>query len=258
MNLMSRLVSLSGFRALVASAALAALFASSTARADITPPTTGMGDKGQLWLDQLSGFRVGTSSTVGAQVDYYGPIGFNVTSVSEDCFGTNCNTTTTLHQTTFWLAPSADIFVIDHLSIGGLIEFSTTSASQDLQQGGTTSSGPLPSTTNFTFEPRAGWLFALSDRFGIWPRLGLGYASRQRDDQNGPVFVRDSKQGVILDLDAGFIWRITDSFFLKAAPDLAFLPGGSHSETLNNVSLSSNASIFQFSVVTGIGAIIDL
>ena len=247
---MSRLV----WKSLVALAASTAIFAAGTAKADITPPSTGMGDKMQLWIDQISGFRV--SATGG--VNYYGPIGFSVTSVEQDEFAPAVNTTTTVHQTTFWLAPSADIFVIDHLSVGGLIEFSTTSSSSDFNQNGTVQTTQNPTTTNFTFLPRAGWLFGLSDRFGIWPRLGIGYASRQTDNQNGNLFVRDSIQGVILDLDVGFIFRLTDSFFLKAAPELSFLPGGSHSETINNTSSSANANAFQFAGVTGIGAILDL
>src|SRR4051812_1818439 len=67
---------------------------------------TSMGNKGVLVIDQLSGFRI---SSIGG-VSYAGPIGFSFQSTgASDRAGR-----TTEHFTTFWLAPSADIFVIDH------------------------------------------------------------------------------------------------------------------------------------------------
>jgi hypothetical protein len=254
---MSRLIA----KCLVTAAALAAVFALTggerAARAEVTPPTTGLGDKGQLWIDQLSGLRV----SAGGGLTYYGPLGFSVRSFSEDCLPppANCNSSTTVHQTSFWLAPSADIFVIDHLSLGGLVEFSTTSQSVDVNIGGVTTNFPAPTLTNFTFLPRVGWMFALSDRFGIWPRAGIGYASRQQDNTNGNNTTRDTISGVVLDIDVGFIFRFTDSMFAKAAPDITFLPGGSHSQTdANGQSVSANENGFAFSGVAGFGVIFDL
>src|SRR2546422_3785794 len=70
---------------------------------------TSMGNKGTLAIDQLSGFRI---SSLGG-VSYAGPIGFSVQSQGETFPGGDKQT---LHSTTFWLAPSADFFIIDHLS----------------------------------------------------------------------------------------------------------------------------------------------
>ena len=246
-----------GFKlTLAAAVAVSGTLAFAPAAHALTPPTAVLGQKGEIAIDQISGFRL--SSTGG--VNYYGPIGFSVTSVTDPPIPglTNANTSVTDHFTTFWFAPSADIFVIDHLSVGGLIEFSTTSSSQDITVNSETQSFARPSTTSFTFVPRVGWMFALSDRFGIWPRLGLGFASRQTVVAAGNNDITDTLSGVVVDLDVGFIFRMTDTFFLRAAPDLSFLPGGSYSTTLNNQSFAANGSAFQFSGTTGIGVFIDL
>jgi len=212
---------------------------------------TEMGNRGVLVIDQLSGFRV---STVGG-VSYEGPIGFSFQSYGQS----NGAGKTTTHFTNFWLAPSADIFVIDHLSIGGLIEFVSTSATQDAQANGTgtTITTTLPTKTSFTFLPRVGWLFAVSDRFGIWPRGGLGYASQSLSNVNGNG--KDSTGGFLLDIDVGFIFRVNDTFFFKAAPEMTVGLGPSRTITLGNgTSLSYDASLFQFAGLAGIGVMWDL
>src|SRR5882762_6194404 len=82
------------------------------------------GQRGQLAIDSLMGFRIGASSGIA----YAGPLGFALQSYTEHDLGNNNNNNeTTVHQTTFWFAPEADYFVIDHLSVGGLIEIASTS-----------------------------------------------------------------------------------------------------------------------------------
>ena len=228
--------------------------ASGTAHA-LVPPAGQLGQKGELVVDQVSGFRMSTDGNL----SYYGPIGFSVRSVTERDFDTNQTVDNTLHRTTFWLAPSADIFVIDHLSVGGLIEFSTTSSSLDVKTNGTTLNIPQPTTTNFTFMPRVGWMFPISEKFGIWPRAGLGFISRQTNYNDATNTTRDTLSGFMLDLDVGFLFRFSEGWFLKAAPELSVVPAGGHSQTDNNgVTRSADASVFQFAGVTGIGIYLDL
>lgn len=221
---------------------------------------TGFGDRGQLAIDQISGFRL---SSVGG-LSYYGPIGVSLSSITTRALGTPGNITEddTFHYTTFWLAPSADFFVIDHLSVGGLIEFATTSTSEDRNVTGQPQQTiNLPSTTDFTLLPRVGYLIPIGgDRFGIWPRGGLGYVSRQVSVPGGAnAYTRDTFSGLLIDIDVGFLYRITDSFFIKAAPEISFVPGGTHAETLQNgTSISGPASAFQFALVSGVGGIIQL
>ena len=219
-------------------------------------PTSTMGTRGQIAIDQISGFRVSSDGGL----SYYGPLGFSTRSYNAGSLVPNRGDTT-LHYTTFWIAPSGDYFVIDNLSVGGLLELSTTSSSVDFPTGnGATQNISQPTTTNITILPRVGYLIGLSNRFGIWPRGGLGYISRQSvnpsvDPANA---TKDSFGSFIMDIDVGFLFRLSDTFFVKAAPELTFSLGGSHSVEQAGVTRSANASIFQFAMVSGVGGFIDL
>lgn len=236
-------------------AAVLTFTASASALPDVAGP---MGARGQLAIDQISGFRMSTDGSL----NYYGPIGFSVRKFNQ----TNLDGSgdTTYHFTTFWLAPSADYFVIDNLSVGGLIEFSTTSTSADFKdRNGVVNTISFPSATNFTFLPRVGYLINLSNRWAIWPRGGVGYISRQTviPDANPRAETTDNFHSfLLLDADVGFLFRISDTLFIKAAPELSFTLGGTHSVTtpVTNVERSADANVFQFAGVTGIGGIFDL
>jgi hypothetical protein len=242
-------------------AALVVTLSASSAHAQrelLTP----LGGRGTLAIDQVSGFRmtgVGLTGAATYGLAYDGIIGFSHQDVAQDSFGTN--QTTTAHYTSFWIAPSADYFVIDHLSVGGRIELSTTSGSVDapLGAGNTTVSTSLPSTTSVTFLPRIGWLFAISDRFGIWPRLGLGYGTHSTavNVANTNVATTDGFSSFIIDLDVGFLYRINENWFLRGAPELSLAPG-SHSVTQGGTTVSANEHVTQFGIVGGIGVMWNL
>jgi hypothetical protein len=223
-----------------------------------------MGAKGTLAIDDLSGFRMGSVGTgnpgVNYGVSYTGILGFSVQSVGENDF--NTGVTTTAHYTSIWIAPSADYFVIDHLSVGGLLAIESTSASLDVPTGAgnATTTFNLPGTTSITFLPRVGWLFGISDRFGIWPRLGVGYGSHAQTILNGANpgnSTTDTFSTFLVDVDVGFLYRITENWFLRGAPELTLAPG-SHSQTIANVSRSAGESLTQFGIVGGIGVMWDL
>jgi hypothetical protein len=218
-----------------------------------------MGSKGQLAIDQLSGFR---ASSIGG-VSYAGPIGFSIQNFSEtvpSLIPNGPTSSNTYHFTSFWLAPSADYFVVDHLSIGGLVEIVTTSGSVDVPgNNNSTTNIPLQSTTSLTFLPRIGWMFNLTDRFSIWPRGGIGYVSRSGAPlpQLPAPGATDTFSSILIDLDVGFLYRINENWFLRGAPELSVAPG-SHSYGAGNTSVSASASLFQFGVTGGIGVIWDL
>ncbi|MET0386479.1 MAG: hypothetical protein ABW321_10995, partial [Polyangiales bacterium] len=65
--------------------------------------------------------------------------------------------------TTIQLAPSADYFIIDGLSIGGFVSF-------DYSKSGSSDG------TRFGIGPRVGYNFGLSDTFSVWPKAGFAYA----------------------------------------------------------------------------------
>jgi hypothetical protein len=65
--------------------------------------------------------------------------------------------------TTIQLAPSADYFVIDNLSVGGFISF-------DYSKSG------AGDGTRIGIGPRVGYNIKLSEMLSIWPKVGFAYA----------------------------------------------------------------------------------
>src|SRR5512140_1434097 len=97
-----------------------------------------MGAKHTLSIEQVAGFRVNASG-----FSYAGPIGFATQSATETQFGNGGDVT--VKTTSFWFAPSADFFVIDQLSLGGVIELTTQSQS--------VTTNPNPNATTTTDRP---------------------------------------------------------------------------------------------------------
>lgn len=205
-------------------------------------------DRWRLVLDQLAGFRVGPSGAA-----YAGPIGVSFRSASEDpLLG---STATGGKATTFWLAPSADLFVAEGLSVGALVEVSHTTASLETATGAL----DLPSTTSMTFLPRVGYFFAIGDRFGIWPRAGIGYTSAERVMMLSPGIGqpaapgKDTLRSVLLDVDVGAIYRMNETFYLRLGPQLGVTLGGEHAQATNGATATSKASVFNVSAIAGVG-----
>src|SRR5262245_1906170 len=108
-----------------------------------------MGTRGTLVIDQVSGFRVSSISGI----NYAGPFGFATQRCSLGGFQQGSGATV-YHFTNVWFSPSADYFLFDHFSVGGLIELTNTSTSVDVPQPGAPSqSNDLPNITNITFLP---------------------------------------------------------------------------------------------------------
>ncbi len=230
---------------------------------------TRAGQKGQIVIDQLSGFRGGVSGELGGNaavganalypsLDYYGPIGFAVQHYSQAASGANAGNSYSVTATTFWLAPSLDVFVINHLSIGGMIQIAYTTASESAPMNPVVSrSGDLPSNTSFSIMPRIGWMFPLSRRWAIWPRLSMGYASNAIGSVNG--LGGSSVYGFAIDLDAGVLFRVNETFFLRLAPEVGWIPaGGNSTNVAANQSSTRSAEYVDFSLAGGVGVMFDL
>lgn len=202
------------------------------------------GHRGSLVFDDLSGFR---ASALGG-VSYAGPIGVSVTNLNEATIGGVNGDSDTYHFTNFWFAPSLDVFVINHLSVGGLIEVGYTTSSVDRYNVrlGITQTTTNPNTTDLTFLPRVGWLFNLGNRWGIWPRLGLGWGEHQV--QNG-----DTPQFFLIDMDCGFLFRPTSDWFIRAAPEFTVAPGSHQQPAGPNGTVSANATLTSFTFAIGFG-----
>jgi hypothetical protein len=241
-------------RILLAVAVLLLLPTEAFAQRELLNP---MGSKYTLVIDQLSGFRA-SAFNGGAGFSYAGPIGIMHQSYTQHRFNNTGDDVT--RTTTIWLSPSADIFLFDFpLSIGALFEISSTSGSFDRQQGNTntTVTTDLATTTSITFLPRVGYLFSINDRFGIWPRGGIGYASRQTTNPADPT-TKESVNGFVTEVDVGFLWRPVESVFLRLGPEVAFSLGASHTATTGGTSTSADASVFQIGILGGLGVMFSL
>jgi hypothetical protein len=194
--------------------------------ADAEPSAT-LGAKHTFVLDDLSGFRASTTSGIG----YAGPIGFSIQSKSLNLFSASGAVagTETIHTTSIWVAPSADYFLFEHISIGAVIEFAWQSSSYDDNVFGTpTKSQSLPSTVSFTLIPRAGYLLTFGEHLALWPRLGMGFGVLQQNaiTQTGASSLSTSTSPTyLLDVDAAVLYRLDSHFFLRAGPEFTWGPG---------------------------------
>lgn len=208
-------------------------------------------ESGHLVFDQLSGLQVSPLS--GAS--YAGPVGVSIRTDKADAFtsGTPADET---KITTFWFAPSADLFVTDHLSVGAYVEIAHTSGS--VKSAG--QSVDLPGSTSFTFMPRIGFYAPIGDRLGVWPRASLGYASIESASfaSSGGVPQSATFRSMLLDVDVSLTYRFTEVFFLRVGPKIDVTLGGRHEISSGGVSAGADASSVNVSGVLGFGANVEL
>jgi len=83
-------------------------------------------------------------------------------------------------------------------------------------------------------------MIPITSRFAIWPRGGIGYASRQNapSRQGLPANAPDNKDSfsaLILSADVPFIYRINETFFVSAAPSSSSHPREATRSTFRTV-----------------------
>ena len=208
-------------------------------------------EKGHIVLDQLAGLRLNAASGF----SYAAPMGISVRTEKSDALvpgGASSETSTT----SIWLAPSADVFVTDHLSVGGLVEINhswgaVTSGGQRLE---------LPGTTSMTFLPRIGFYAPFSDRIGLWARAGVGWTSTESAsfDSTGSIPVTQTFRSMILDVDATITYRFTEVFFMKAGPEIGVTFGGRSEVSSSGQSAGAGSSVLQLGGALGFGMNIEL
>lgn len=222
----------------------------------------GFGSKGQVVLDSTGTSLAGQ---VGINPVVLTPfIAFATTSTP---LRTEDNGTRTVdvtrRETTFILNPGIDVFVIDHLSLGGEILIGKSSVSnktvtRDKRTGiETTVTSDAPSPTFFGILPRIGYDIPLGRHFSFWPRGGFGYLHTGYSEPApaGPGTIDTSESFWLVFVDAIFNWHPTQSFFIGAGP--GFTTTVSHSVSSGGVSLSQpSATTFRFLAFT-IGGVID-
>jgi len=87
---------------------------------------------------------------------------------------------------TFLIAPAADYFVIQGLSVGGQISYSHIHSSA----GGTTTTGTSSSSDvdAFGIGPRIGYNIPINDYLSFWPKVGLIYTDMATSGASGSTF----------------------------------------------------------------------
>lgn len=207
-------------------------------------------ESGHLVLDQLAGLRLGGSGT-----GYSGALGMSYRSDKAEALVPG-GPASELTTTRLWLAPSADVFVTDHLSVGGLIEVSHAWGSAEA--GGRRLE--LPGTTSLTFLPRVGFFVPIGDRIGIWPRAGFGWASHQTAsfDSTGSAPVTETTRSLLLDVDLAVVYRFSETFFMRAGPEVGVGIGGRRTLEQGGTSAGAGAATLQISGAAAFGMNIEL
>jgi hypothetical protein len=252
---------------------------------EAAPANPDLGEPGALVIDQVSGFR----GRVGGGVGFYGPVGVAYNSfegatgqqllIQNGQIAGATSSETTIRSWSIWLAPSLDYFIVPNVSIGGLFAVDTTFGSAESKitttRGVTptvsTSESDLPSVTSFTLMPRVGYFFRINDRLSFWPRVGFGYfsgtnAAVQTDidptTQRATTYTRSTNiSSLLVQVDVGIIYQITDNVFFRVAPAVTFSSNGSSTVKYKNAPAASNlrdaegnGSAFQFEISSGFGA----
>lgn len=194
---------------------------------------------GHVVLDQLAGLRLSTSG-----FSYAAPVGIAMRSTKDT------------KTTDIWFAPSADIFVTDHLSVGGLVEIDH--AWGRVETGGVKLD--IPSTTSMTFLPRVGFYAPFSDRLGFWLRAGVGYASTQQVSflSAGSTPTTTTLRSMVLDIDATIVYRFNETFFMKGGPEVGLTLGGREESSTAGVSTGRDQQVLQLGGSLGFGMNIEL
>jgi hypothetical protein len=114
--------------------------------------------------------------------------------------------------TTLSLAPAADYFVINNLSVGGSLILEYQSAGDS-------------SVTRFGIGPRVGYNFALTDMLGVWPKLGFSYTHSNHSlslDAGLNEMVTNSRSGnaFTLNLFVPIMFHPVPHFFVGFGPFL--------------------------------------
>jgi hypothetical protein len=210
---------------------------------------------GHLVFDQLAGLRLDPVTGVG----FAGPAGVAFHATKADAFsagaaGAAGDETKT---TTVWVSPSADFFVTDHLSVGGVISYAHTWGT--LSAAGQETD--LPGTSTFLVVPRIGFYAPFGDRFGLWPRVGFGWTSADSVQfaSAGGAPVRDTFRAFVLDVDVALVYRFSETFFLKTGPEIGLTLGGRHSQEVAGASAAAaDAAVLQIAGSVAFGANVEL
>jgi hypothetical protein len=110
---------------------------------------------------------------------------------------------------TFLLAPAADYFVIQGLSVGGQILYRHDHGSSPGTDGGPSTSSD---TDTFGIGPRIGYNIPISDLFSFWPKLALIFTDVATKGASGNSFD--------VQLYAPLLLHLAPHFFVGLGPQI--------------------------------------
>lgn len=205
---------------------------------------------GHLVLDQLAGMRV---SPTGTSLAGAGGI---ATRTEKTDASTPGGASGELSSTSVRLSPSADVFVTEHLSVGGLV--SVEHAWGAVESGGQRLE--LPAATSMTFLPRVGFFVGFGDRLGLWPRAGFGWTSHESLSfvSSGSAVTHETLRAMLLEVDLALVYRFGETFFMRAGPEVDLTLGGRREVETGGTTTGGGASTLQISGVLGFGMNIEL
>jgi len=192
-------------------AAIATLFASSSAFARKTP--AGMGTEGSLTVsaDRLFGFMI--ESTKSEQT---------VNNVKVE--STDSNTRISLVNPALGARLGLDYTVIPNLTIGAAVGLGFGSSSSKTKTNGSEVSTDGPSTMILLVAPRVGYLIDFTDNLGIWPRGGVTYerlSATTKAQGNNPESTFTSSQ-LSATVDVPLVIAPADHFAFTVGPFVDF------------------------------------
>jgi len=183
--------------ALGALAASAVVLAAGNARAQAAAPAFGQhGELAISWDQPLVDGAIANRAL--PQPLALTPIGFQYYTL------TNNNGSGTI----FSIAPAADYFVIDNLSVGGQVLLGFGSYSPPAPaQGGT--------TTVYGIAPQIGYNLGLTDSISFWPKLYFAYVGSSTSNNGG------STSSGTIGIFAPFLFHIATHFYAGVGPDFS-------------------------------------
>jgi hypothetical protein len=111
---------------------------------------------------------------------------------------------------TFTLAPAADYFVIQGLSLGAQVVYTHTNVSGPSAEGSTTST--TTNTDTFGIGPRVGYNIPINDLLSFWPKLALIYTDIAMTGASGSTFD--------IQLYAPLLLHLAPHFFVGLGPKI--------------------------------------
>jgi hypothetical protein len=105
------------------------------------------------------------------------------------------------------ILPATDYFLIDNLSLGGVIGVVYTKSGENR-------------STSFRLGPRVGYNFELSRLLSLWPKLGFSYAHNKNKVDAGPVSFSDTNDAIALNLFVPVMIHPAEHFFAGFGPFL--------------------------------------